>query len=855
MFLQHPIIICLLLLLLLTRMVVAAPTPSSSNPKYHLLVLLSYHEGMPWQRTFLKGFQQFFEYEDTELYIEQLDNSRFRETNYVAAFYEMIQQKYHNIKLDLIVTESTPASTLVSHPDQFQPQALRLYVNDRESGNLIKSLNDKDNVITLPLIDYLAVVNIAVQLTQAQTLYIISEASSKDSYATLNDFKAAIKSYRSQVNIVYLDLPMKELKERVSHLPSPSAIIFLLKFIDENGLPTTPYQIVQILSRHATVPIFTYWSSLMGSGVVGGKMVVGEKVGKLTAEQAIQLLKGKSIMSLANIYQRVFAFQFDWRQLRRFHLNYQILPKDSEILYYEPTFIERHQGPLLVSATIIVVLFLMVLVLKSEVAKQTQTLKNRNTDLINARNQAEAANYAKSQFLANMSHELRTPLNAILGYAQILRRNTALPTEIRERIAIMERSGEHLLTLINDILDLSKIEAGKLELQPTEMNLPMFFDEVVHLFELHARQKGLEFLYERHHASAASWQQGFPVIIMADIKRLRQVLLNLLSNAIKFTEKGHIVLSVTYLSQTILIAVKDSGRGIAPADIDTIFEPFRQVGDQQYIEGTGLGLPICRQLVKLMGGELKVSSTLEQGSVFSLEIPLQVVQWAAEPQSLTTIATKRQVNGYQGPRQKILVVDDVPANRTLLLDFFQPLNFILAEAGDGVEALRIAANFCPNIIFMDVRMPNLDGLEATRQLRTNNDFANTVIFIMSASVLQEQKQQALEIGGNAFLNKPIDIDEMLIAMTKHSHISWIEAKIEANTISSNTLVPPSPEILATLQEMLRRGEIRPAKQLLENLQEPTWALFRDEALQLAKQFKIKELKEFIKKMAAADNNA
>lgn len=849
--LLHPIIIYLLLL---PRSVVATPTLDSPNTKHHLLVLLSFHEGMPWQRTFLTGFKQFFEHQDTELYIEQLDSGRFAEEDYIVAFREMIKQKYQNVKLDLIVTESTPASTLVNRLGPFQSQAVRLYVNNRENSDLFISASNKDNIITLPLIDYLAVIDTAIRLVQAQTLYVISDASSKDSYATLHDFKVAIKSYRGQVKIEYLDLPLNELKERVSHLPPASAIIFLLKFTDENGLPTTPYQVVQILSQYATVPIFTYWSSLMGSGVVGGKMVVGEKVGKLTAEQAIQLLHGKAIMSLADIHQRILAFQFDWRQLQRFHLNHQLLPKDSEILYYEPSFLERHQGPLLVSATIIIVLFLIVLILKKEVAKQTQTLKNQNIDLVDARNQAEAANHAKSQFLANMSHELRTPLNAILGYAQILRRNTALPTEVRERIAIMERSGEHLLTLINDILDLSKIEAGKLELQPIETNLSLFFDEVVHLFELRARQKGIEFIYERHHASAVSWHQSFPAIIMADAKRLRQILLNLLSNAIKFTETGHVILSVTYLPKAILIEIKDSGRGIAPADIDTIFEPFRQVGGQQHIEGTGLGLPICRQLVKLMGGKLKVSSILEQGSVFSLEIPLQVMQWSAESQPQSIVATKQPVSGYQGPRQKILVVDDVSANRTLLLDFFQPLGFILTEASDGAEALRIATDFRPDIIFMDVRMPNLDGLEATRQLRAMDDFANTVIFIMSASVFQEQKQQALEIGGNAFLNKPLDINEVLTVLTKHGHIVWIELEAEASTISSDQLVPPSPEILTTLQEMLRRGEIKPAKQLLEDLHEPSWALFRDEALKLVKQFKVKELKEFIKRFEVADNN-
>jgi len=838
--------IILMLLLLLMRIVVASPDLDSHDTKHHLLVLLSYHEGMPWQRTFLNGFKQFFEHQDTELYIEQLDTARFHELDYAETFQKMIRQKYQHIKLDLIITESTPAATLVSCLDQFQPQALRLYVNDRGNRNLFNYVGDKINKITLPLIDYLAVVNIAVQLVQAQTLYVISEASSRDSYATLNDFNEAIKLYRGKVKIEYLDLPLNELKERVSHLPPASAILFLLKFKDENGLPTTPYQVVQRLSQYTAVPIFSYWSSLIGSGVVGGKMIVGEKVGKWVAEQAIQLLNGGTILSSDDIYQHVFAFQFDWRQLQRFHLNHQRLPRDSEIFYRQPTFIEQHKGPLVVSAIIIIVLFLMVIFLNREVAKRTQALKKQNADLINARNQADLANHAKSQFLANMSHELRTPLNAILGYTQILERNTTVPNEVQEKISIIEHSGEHLLTLINDILDLSKIEAGKLELQPVEMNLPIFFNEVVHLFEWRAQQKGLEFIYEHHLASAVSWCQGFPDIIMADAKRLRQILLNLLSNAVKFTEKGQVILSVTYLPKTMLVEVKDSGRGIAPADMDTIFEPFRQVGDQQQLEGTGLGLPICRKLVALMDGELKVSSILGQGSVFSLEIPLAVVQWTAQSHAQSTTAAQRQISGYQGPRRKILVVDDVMANRTLLLDFFKPLGFILAEASDGLEALRIAPHFQPDIVFMDVRMPHLDGLEATRQLRAMAGFADTVIFIMSASVFQEQKQHAMSVGGNAFLNKPIVLDEMLAAMTEHSHILWIEKVArQSSTVPSNTLVPPSPEILAILREMLRRGEVLPARKLLENLQEPTWTRFRDEALKLAKQFKMKELKAFV----------
>ena len=838
MLLPQPITICLLLLLL-TRTVVATPTPDSPNTK-HLLVLLSYHESMPWQRTFLKGFKQIFEHEDTELYIEQLDNSRFRKTDYVAAFYEMIKQKYHHIKLDLIVTESTQAATLVSHPNQFQPQALRLYVNDQQRGNLFTSSINKDNVITLPLIDYLTVVDIAVQLVSAQTLYIVSEANSLDSYASLSDFKTAIKSYRGQVNIVYLDLPMKELKERVSHLPSPSAIIFLLKFIDENGLPTTPYQIVQTLSRYATVPIFTCWSSLMGSGIVGGKMIVGEKVGQLTAQQAIRLLKGKSIVSLTDIYQQVVAFQFDWRQLQRFHLNHQLLPKNSEIFYYEPTFIEQHKVPLLVSAIIIIVLFLMVVVLKKEVAKQTQVLKNRNTDLVNARNQAEAANYAKSQFLANMSHELRTPLNGILGYTQILLRDMTLDDERRQQIHIIQRSGEHLLTLINDVLDLSKIEAGRLELQVQEMFPQAFFNDMVSVFQMRARQKAIDFEYECRPAAC-----GLPEIIEADEKRLRQVILNLVSNAIKFTEQGQVTLRTLYQDNNLTVEVQDTGRGIAAQDLEIIFEPFRQVGSQSYQEGTGLGLPICRKLINLMGGELQVTSTPNQGSQFTFAIPLKIISWGSV--SLPVPELPKNIRGFSGTARKILIVDDVESNRKILQDLLIPLGFFLAEAVDGEQALEQAQRFKPDVIIMDVKMPMRDGLEATRSLREQAQFKNTPIFILSAGVFAEQQAEAIAAGATTFLVKPLQTEALLAALEHYADIRWqlIEPTADRSALTTMPVAPPL-DVLQTLQRLAQRGDVDGLLQQLNHLQQNSQLTeFCNQALALIQEFKLRAFKKFL----------
>ena len=815
---------------------------SRAEAHHQILLLLSYDEGFRWQRAFTMGFKQFFETRQgvSFLYTEQLDSGRVKGVQYIKAFEEMLRQKYQNIPLDFIVAESVPASSLLNSMNLFQTHVPRLYVGNAED-HWYPTIQ-KDHKMTLPIIDYLATVELAVKLVQAQTLYVISEASSKESDAKLRSFKEAVQPDSKQFKVKYLDLPMVDLKQKVSHLPPHSAIIFLLKFTDESGASITPYQAVQILSVHASAPIFTYWNTLVGGGVVGGKVLVAEQVGDLAATQAMQLLNKGSLMSTDEVRQRIFAFQFDWRQLQRFHLNEQYLPKGSEIFYREPSFVEQHKVPIIVSTIIIVVLVLIVIFLKTEVAKQTRFLKHQNTELLRARDQAEKANHAKSTFLANMSHELRTPLNAILGYARILSDDTTLSQEIREKMIIMKRSGEHLLTLINDILDLSKIEAEKLELQPIQMNLQVFFKEIVHLFEVRAHQKGLEFFYEHHDAQDST--QGFPIVIEADETRLRQVLLNLLSNAIKFTDQGHVLLRVTYFSKTMHVEVEDTGRGVAPEELEIIFEPFRQVGNQRHFEGTGLGLPICRKLVTLMGGELKIHSTLGQGSMFSLNVPLQVKQWATTELPLQSVA-KIKVCGYQGERKKILVVDDVVANRTLLLDFFKPLGFFLAEAGDGREALRVALVFKPDFIFMDVRMPIMNGLEVVRQLRTVEDLNHTVIFMMSASVFHEQKQEALQVGSNAFLDKPIDFDKLLTIMT-HYAIQWIEIEtVEHVTPHNEWMTVPPKEFLTTLQKMLKRGEVVSARQFLEKLQEPTLEVFRDQALDLLKQFKINDLKHFI----------
>ena len=465
-----------------------------------------------------------------------------------------------------------------------------------------------------------------------------------------------------------------------------------------------------------------------------------------------------------------------------------------------------------------------------------------------AKQKAEQANRAKSVFLANMSHELRTPLNGILGYTQILLSDPRLDAEFQDKIQVIEHAGEHLLTLINDVLDLSKVEAGKLELQPQEIHLQGFFDEVAQLFNMRAEQKDLLFHYERCQFSNEGGEHGLPTLIHADEKRLRQVLLNLLSNAMKFTEQGQVTLKVSYLDSVMRVEVVDSGRGITTEDLEVIFEPFRQVGDQQHYEGTGLGLPICRKLVRMMGGELSVESTLGQGSRFWFEIPLHVLKWNQTPPAWPASITR--VTGYRGDPKTLLVVDDVEINRKILADFLTPLGFVVHEAGDGHQALLKAVNIRPAAIFMDLRMPGMDGFEAVRRLRDLSQLVAIPIFAVSAGVFEEERQSALAAGCTAFLHKPVEFGMLCKMLTQHCAIEWIEEAVaEQAKNSSEEWIPPPPEIVEELLMQAGFGDIKELQNILErSIQDgpPESVAYCREALRLTREFELAKLLKFLK---------
>lgn len=472
-----------------------------------------------------------------------------------------------------------------------------------------------------------------------------------------------------------------------------------------------------------------------------------------------------------------------------------------------------------------------------------QKVLERTAELKQAKESAEIANKAKSSFLANMSHELRTPLNGILGYAQILQRDKNNTPKQKEGLAIIYQCGTHLLNLINDILDLSKIEAQKLELNPNDFEFSPFLQEVIEICRIKAEQKEISFTYNAGNS--------LPKAVCADIKRLRQVLINLIGNAVKFTDRGGVIFSVSQVEPAtethppvIRFQVEDTGIGMTPEQLTRIFLPFEQVGNPSHqIEGTGLGLAITQKIVAMMGGTIEVISTFGKGSCFWFDValPKALNFGVGEEEKLLPTAI-----GYRGPSCKILVVDDRQDNRSVFIDLLSPLGFELWEAENGEQGLEMAQSLSPDLIVTDLIMPGLDGFEMTRQLRQMPQFQNTPIIASSASVFHLDRQKSKLAGCDRFLPKPIQLSELLDILQDSLQLNWIYETTsdseEDVSVSESLIIPPSPE-LQTLYEVAQIGHIERIKQEVLRLQEldSRYKAFVSQILSLADDFEDEEI--------------
>jgi len=533
----------------------------------------------------------------------------------------------------------------------------------------------------------------------------------------------------------------------------------------------------------------------------------------------------------------------------------------------------------------------------AELQKEITERKRMAEELENAKETAEAANRAKSRFLANMSHELRTPLNAILGFTQLMGRDPTFPEKHKENLGIVSRSGEHLLELINDVLELSKIEAGQHTLVNTSFDLHYTLDSLEEMIRLRAEKKGLQLIFDR--------DPNVPQYIKTDEHKLRQILINLLGNAVKFTEEGSVTLRIEDCRLNIedleneennrqssivnlQFSIEDTGPGIAQEEMDSLFDAFIQTeSGRKTQEGTGLGLAISRQFIQLMGGDIGVSSQVGQGTIFTVDIPIEL----AEAAKIKSRQPARRVIGLEPdqPIYRILVVDDNVESRMLLRAFLEEVGFTVQEAANGQQAIELHERWQPHLIWMDMRMPVMDGYEATRRIRKEEQklrraeeqkavtsdqhpasgirhlasstqhpaSSHTPIIALTSSAFEENRAAVLTAGCDNFVRKPFHEADIFDLMHKHLGIRYVYEKSQKskvkrqksqveNVLTLKALATLPPDLLVNLKRAIARLDVEMIHQVIEEIRSHN-APLADALTALVDDFEYDKILRFIQK--------